>query len=155
MRSHPHCRGLKTLKPYRGGTSISTYCYERQANRGGVGGLALLLAVANPAAHSALLAPNFTTSFTSSTTGHAFSSGGSVTVQCTRSEPAQRGRNPGESRILYARPPSPQDLRSRNAWERTEVQDFCGCQSTAESFDKASMRAWVPLRPSPCASTAR
>ena len=39
----------------------------------------LLLAVADAAAHAALLAPHFPTSFTSSTTGHAFSSGVSGT----------------------------------------------------------------------------
>jgi hypothetical protein len=38
--------------------------------------VASFLAMSNPAAHPALLAPYFTTSFASSTTGHTFSSGG-------------------------------------------------------------------------------
>ena len=42
--------------------------------RAGAEGM-LLLAMADTAAHPALLAPDFATSFTSSTTGHAFSSG--------------------------------------------------------------------------------
>jgi hypothetical protein len=38
--------------------------------------IASLLAMPDPAAHPALLAPYFATSFASSTTGHTFSSGG-------------------------------------------------------------------------------
>jgi len=50
---------------------------SRQADLAGTAGLpASFLAVAYPTAHPALLAPHFATSFTSTATGHAFSSGG-------------------------------------------------------------------------------
>ena len=65
--------------------------------RAGAEGM-LLLAVADTAAHPALLAPDFATSFTSSTTGHAFSSGvsgigiriGAGRVQRVRGRPKGR-----------------------------------------------------------------
>jgi hypothetical protein len=56
----------------------------RQAEQAAVGWVVSLLAMSDPAAHPALLAPDFATSFTSAATGHAFSSGGresSVDVQ--------------------------------------------------------------------------
>jgi hypothetical protein len=53
-----------------------------------------LLAMSDPAAHPALLAPHFTTSFTSATTGHSFSSWGIGTTPLT---PDETGRHASEA----------------------------------------------------------
>jgi hypothetical protein len=73
-------------------------------------GAASFLAMADPAAHPALLAPNFSTSFTAATTGHAFSYGGLGEQQSTRSKSKLASRMGLKGVILYGNRPAPQGL---------------------------------------------
>ena len=154
----------------------------------------LFLAVPDAATHAALLAPHFATSFASSTTGHAFSSGVSerrkrlVRDKVTASGIDQRADSIRKS-IKVSRPTldsgewsvvsrrkreslgtqpavfhTPQSIMtdSPSRWYRGfTFKDLSFlttdhyCQSIAESWARASIRAWVPLRSSPWAATAR